>query len=210
MEDRPGKTESRKASRRQYSAAFKASVVEECSQTGVSKAEIARKYGIHTSVVYRWVRVMRQTEPVRESLSTSEVPPTTASVASAQAVGSAPEEGAEQTMAPAGLPRGFIPIATAAPSGEVIHIQVHSEVAQVHIRWPSSAAAQCVQWMRDGLGAVLQPQQIKGAAQELRPDKPPPDVSAFAAETPGYENSSECVPLRTKTTKPLLPESSSV
>ena len=27
---------------------------------------------------------------------------------------------------------------------------------------------------------------------------------------PGYENSSECVPLRTKTTKPLLPESSTV
>jgi len=31
-----------------------------------------------------------------------------------------------------------------------------------------------------------------------------------AAFFQGYENSSECVPLRTKTTKPLLPESSSV
>lgn len=184
MEDRPGKTESRKASRRQYSAAFKASVVEECGQTGVSKAEIARKYGIHTSVVYRWVRVMRQTEPVRESLSTSEVPPTTASVASAQAVGPVPEQGAEQKTAPAGLPRGFIPIATAAPSSEVIHIEVHSEAAQVHIRWPSSAAAHCVQWMRDGLGAVLQPQQIKGAAQEFRPDKPPPDGDGRSAQSP--------------------------
>lgn len=185
MEDRPGKTESRKTSRRQYSAAFKASVVEECGQTGVSKAEIARKYGIHTSVVYRWVAVTRQTEQAKAGLRTAEVAPTKASVPiRAEAVGPAPEEGAEQTMAPAGLPRGFIPIATAAPSGEVIHIQVHSEVAQVHIRWPSSAAAQCVQWMRDGLGAVLQPQQIKGAAQELRPDKPPPDGDGRSAQSP--------------------------
>ena len=44
------------------------------------------------------------------------------------------------------------------------------------------------------------------------PDSPQSFTASLceAAFFPGYENSSECVPLRTKTTKPLLPESSSV
>lgn len=163
---------------RKYSVAFKASVVEECRCPGVSKAEIARKYGIHTSVMYRWVGQMRQTEPVRESVSTPEVPPIKASVPSLASVGPTPEQATEQKTAPAGLPRGFIPIATAAPSSEVIHIQVHSAASQVHIRWPSSAAAHCVQWMRDGLAPLLQPPPSNKAPSDdlLRwPDKPPPD-----------------------------------
>lgn len=57
-----------------YTAAFKASVVEECRQTGVTKAEIARKYGIHSSVIYRWVKGMGQIESVGESVSQPEVP----------------------------------------------------------------------------------------------------------------------------------------
>ena len=165
-----------------YSAAFKASVVEECRWSGVSKAEIARKYGIHTSVMYCWVGQMRQTEPVREGVRTPEVPPTKASVPSVEGVGPTPIQTTEQTTAAAGLPRGFIPIATAAPSSEVIHIQVHSAASQVHIRWPSSAAAQCVQWMRDGLAPLLLPQG-KDAAQELRPDKPPPDGEDRSAQS---------------------------
>ena len=127
-----------------YSAAFKASVVEECRQTGVTKAEIARKYGIHSSVIYRWVKGMGQIESVGESVSQPEVPPTKASVPSLKGVGGpTPEQATEQTTAAAGLPRGFIPIATAAP------------------RLP----------------------QGKDAAQELRPDKPPPDGEGRSAQS---------------------------
>jgi transposase-like protein len=49
------------------------------------------------------------------------------------------------------------PPAPSAPTSEAIHIQLHSGSAQVHIRWPTSAAAQCVQWMREGLVPLLQP-----------------------------------------------------
>lgn len=165
---------------RKYSAAFKASVVAECGQPGVTKAEIARKYGIHTSVMYRWVGQMKQ---AHVSVSPPQEPPTTASVpSSAQAVGPTREQATEQTTAATGLPRGFIPIATAAPSSEVIHIQVQSAASQLHIRWPSSAAAQCVQWMRDGLAVLLLPQG-KDATQELRPDKPPPDGAGGSAQS---------------------------
>lgn len=145
MEDRPGKTESRKTSRRQYSAAFKARVVEECGQTGVWKAEIARKYGIHTSVVYRWVAVTRQTEQAKAGLRTAGVQPTKASVPiTAEAVGPTPEQATQQKTAAAGLPKGFIPIATGATSSEVIQIEVHSAASQVHIRWPTRTAPMCL------------------------------------------------------------------
>ena len=78
------------------------------------------------------------------------------------------------------LPGPPTPHAPPAPYSEAIHIQLHSGSAQVHIRWPTSAAAQCVQWMREGLAPLWQPAPTHHhLADNLPPDKPPPDGDAL-------------------------------
>ena len=238
MEQSPNSTGSPTPVRRKYSAEFKASVVEQCSQPGYTTAAVAKRHGIHVSLVRRWAQLMRQaaqrnaaqqeeqqaveswtgaspdapqTEtstatatsaptpaqppvaPVAPVAPTVQCPaPTAATVPAfiALARGQTTQPAAGQA-APAS-PCAFDPQATVtpawnptphappAPYSEAIHIQLHSGSAQVHIRWPTSAAAQCVQWMREGLAPLLQPAPTNHhLADNLPPDKPPPDGDAL-------------------------------
>ena len=226
--------------RRKYSAEFKASVVEQCSQPGNTTAAVAKRHGIHVSLVRRWAQLMRQAaqsnsaqqeeqqaveswtgaspdEPQTEaSTATATSAPTPAQPPVAPVAPVAPTvqcpatAPATVTTVPAfiALARGqttqpaagqaapaspcaFDPQATVTPAwnptppappappalySEAIHIQLHSGSAQVHIRWPTSAAAQCVQWMREGLAPLWQPAPTHHhLADNLSPDKPPPD-----------------------------------
>lgn len=60
MEQSPNSTGSPTLVRRKYSAEFKASVVEQCSQPGNTTAAVAKRHGIHVSLVRRWAQLMRQ------------------------------------------------------------------------------------------------------------------------------------------------------
>ena len=60
MEQSPNSTGSPTPVRRKYSAEFKASVVEQCSQAGNTPAAVAKRHGIHVSLVRRWAQLMRQ------------------------------------------------------------------------------------------------------------------------------------------------------
>ena len=231
MEQSPNSTGSPTPVRRKYSAEFKASVVEQCSQPGYTTAAVAKRHGIHVSLVRRWAQLMRQaaqsnaaqqqaveswtgaspdapqTEtstatatsaptpaqtPVAPVAPTVQCPaPTAATVPAfiALARGQTTQPAAGQA-APAS-PCAFDPQATVtpawnptphappAPYSEAIHIQLHSGSAQVHIRWPTSAAAQCEQWIREGLAPLWQPALTNHhLADNLPPDKPPPDGDA--------------------------------
>ena len=230
MEHPPNNTGSPTLVRRKYSAEFKASVVEQCSQPGNTTAAVAKRHGIHVSLVRRWAQLMRQaaqsnvaqqqaveswtgaspdapqTEtstatatsaptpaqtPVAPVAPTVQCPATAATVPAfiALARGQTTQPAAGQA-APAS-PCAFDPLAAATPAwpptppappalySEAIHIQLHSGSAQVHIRWPTSAAAQCVQWMREGLAPLWQPAPTHHhLADNLSPDKPPPDGDA--------------------------------
>lgn len=218
--------------RRKYSAEFKASVVEQCSQPGNTTAAVAKRHGIHVSLVRRWAQLMRQAgqsstarqeEAVVESWTGASPDAPQAVTSTATAVPSAPAQPPVAPVAPTvqcpatvttgpafiALARGqttqpaagqaapaspcaFDPQATVtpawnptphappAPYSEAIHIQLHSGSAQVHIRWPTSAAAQCVQWMREGLAPLWQPALTNHhLADNLPPDKPPPDGDAL-------------------------------
>ena len=230
MEHPPNNTGSPTLVRRKYSAEFKASVVEQCSQPGNTTAAVAKRHGIHVSLVRRWAQLMRQaaqsnaaqqqaveswtgaspdapqTEtstatatsaptpaqtPVAPVAPTVQCPATAATVPAfiALARGQTTQPAAGQA-APAS-PCAFDPQATVTPAwnptphappalySEAIHIQLHSGSAQVHIRWPTSAAAQCVQWMREGLAPLWQPAPTHHhLADNLSPDKPPPDGDA--------------------------------
>ena len=222
--------------RRKYSAEFKTSVVEQCSQPGNTTAAVAKRHGIHVSLVRRWAQLMRQAgqsstarqeEAVVESWTGASPDAPQAVTSTATAVPSAPAQPPVAPVAPTvqcpatapatvttvpafiALARGqttqpaagqaapaspctFDPLAAAtpawpptppappAPYSEAIHIQLHSGSAQVHIRWPTSAAAQCVQWMREGLAPLWQPAPTHHhLADNLPPDKPPPDGDAL-------------------------------
>ena len=206
--------------RRKYSAEFKASVVEQCSQPGNTTAAVAKRHGIHVSLVRRWAQLMRQAgqsstarqeEAVVESWTGASPDAPQAVTSTATAVPSTPATAATvpafialargQTTQPAAgqaapaSPCAFDPQATVTPAwnptppappappalySEAIHIQLHSGSAQVHIRWPTSAAAQCVQWMREGLAPLWQPAPTHHhLADNLPPDKPPPDGDAL-------------------------------
>ena len=229
MEQSPNSTGSPTPVRRKYSAEFKASVVEQCSQPGNTTAAVAKRHGIHVSLVRRWAQLMRQAgqsstarqeEAVVESWTGASPDAPQAVTSTATAVPSAPAQppvaptvqcpataatvpafialARGQTTQPAAgqaspaSPCAFDPQATVtpawnptphappAPYSEAIHIQLHSGSAQVHIRWPTSAAAQCVQWMREGLAPLLQPAPTNHhLADNLPPDKPPPDGDAL-------------------------------
>ena len=45
--------------RRSYSTAFKAQIVQECSQPGASVASVALSHGINSNVVHKWLRTAR-------------------------------------------------------------------------------------------------------------------------------------------------------
>lgn len=221
--------------RRKYSAEFKASVVEQCSQSGHTTAAVAKRHGIHVSLVRRWAQLMRQAaqssaaqkeEALVESRTgaSPDAPQTETSTATAAPSAPAPAQppvapGAPTVQCPApttaatvpafiALARGqttqpaagqaipasacaFTPLAAVtpawppappappAPTSEAIHIQLHSGSAQVHIRWPTSAAAQCVQWMREGLAPLWQPPPVNnhppdgdGLPHSNRPSSP--------------------------------------
>lgn len=221
MEQSPNSTGSPTPVRRKYSAEFKASVVEQCSQPGNTTAAVAKHHGIHVSLVRRWAQLMRQAaqsnsaqqeeqqaveswtgaspdEPQTEaSTATATHAPTVQCPATAATVPAFIALARGQTTQPAAgqaapaSPCAFDPQATVtpawnptphappAPYSEAIHIQLHSGSAQVHIRWPTSAAAQCVQWMREGLAPLWQPAPTHHhLADNLSPDKPPPDGDA--------------------------------
>ena len=232
MEQSPNSTGSPTPVRRKYSAEFKASVVEQCSQPGNTTAAVAKRHGIHVSLVRRWAQLMRQagqsstarqeeavveswtgaspdapqTEPSTATATSAPTPaqPPVAPVAPVAPTVQCPATAAtvpafialargqtSQQAAPAS-PCAFDPLAAAspawlptppaplAPHSEAIHIQLHSGSAQVHIRWPTSAAAQCVQWMREGLAPLWQPAPTHHhLADNLSPDKPPPDGDAL-------------------------------
>lgn len=228
MEQSPNSTGSPTLVRRKYSAEFKASVVEQCSQPGNTTAAVAKRHGIHVSLVRRWAQLMRQaaqsnaaqqqaveswtgaspdapqTETSTATATSAPTPaqppvvPTVQCPATAATVPAFIALARGQTTQPAAgqaapaSPCAFDPQATVTPAwpptphappalySEAIHIQLHSGSAQVHIRWPTSAAAQCVQWMREGLAPLWQPAPTNHhLADNLPPDKPPPDGDAL-------------------------------
>jgi transposase len=109
------KDEFKGRSRRRYSAQFKQELVILCRQPGMSVASVARHHGINHNIVHRWIR--------------EHLPPALTASASASVV-------AEP---------GFVPVALPAQRQReidgVIEVHITRGDLQVHIRWPSSAAA---------------------------------------------------------------------
>ncbi len=111
--------------RRRHSAEFKAQVIQACKQPGVSIAATALRYQLNANQVRIWIRAHDQLaiEP-KQIAQTAPVPE-------------------------------FIPIQLPAPTKVSatpdIVIEIRRGAANVTVRWPSSAAAECAGWLQNWL-----------------------------------------------------------
>ncbi len=124
--------------RRTYSPQFKAEMVAQCLQGTISLASLAIVQGMNPNALRRWL-----TEHERyghHSLNDDELPvykPTTLAVSTTHAT------------AP------FIPVpitpAVIPPNTEAIRLELTRGTTKVSVSWPTSAAAQCVDLLREWL-----------------------------------------------------------
>ena len=109
------------ASRRRYSAAFKAQVVAECDADGASTARVAMARGINANVVHRWRQQLRESSSpkVIPEASTREFVPISMTAAPAKTI----------------------------PSD--IRIELRRGTTAMTITWPVEESSACASWMRE-------------------------------------------------------------
>jgi transposase len=116
---------------RRHAPEFKARVIAACLQPGVSIAAVALANGLNANFLRSWVKAYRDQQG-------SEV-----AIGVASASGSAPAKRAAPTL---------VPVHVQAPSGDpsgTIEVEIRRLQTVVAIRWPTSEATACAQWLRD-------------------------------------------------------------
>ncbi|SFC66198.1 Transposase [Polaromonas sp. OV174] len=123
--------------RREYSAEFKASVLDQCRQPGASVAGIALGYGINPNMVHRWMREARQSQMLADLQqgATAFVP-----------LQLQPSPMVDADPWPTKLDA---PLASQSVAAESIRIELTRAGGTVTVYWPLAAAAQCAQVLRD-------------------------------------------------------------
>jgi transposase-like protein len=123
--------------RREYSVEFKASVLEQCRQSGASIAGVALAQGINQNMVHRWIREERQRLELAElqrgaaaflPVHLSQVP----------------------VVHPSPEPRVAPPI-DPSDVGQGIRIEVQRAGGKVTVTWPVQSASDCGAWLREWL-----------------------------------------------------------
>lgn len=117
--------------RRRHSAEFKARVVAACLQPGVSIAGVALANQLNANQVRCWVKAHRD-----------------------QQRASVPANAGSDSRPPSATcsPPKLVPVAVQASGAQHardIQLEIHHQQTVVHIRWPTSEATACAQWLRD-------------------------------------------------------------
>jgi transposase len=123
--------------RREYSAEFKASVLDQCRQPGASVAGIALGYGINPNMVHRWMREARQSQMLADLQQG-------ASAFVPLQLSPSPMIDAEPGSA---MPEA--PIPSQSVTAQIIRMELTRASGTVIVHWPLAAAAQCAQVLRD-------------------------------------------------------------
>ena len=107
-----------------YPRAFKAQIIEQCRQGGVSVEDVAAHHGLREALVYQWLTQ----DTVQASSGT-------------------PAAGASGRAA-------FIPFEPVSPDvGASIRIELRHGPATVTIHWPVQAASSCGAWLQGWLSS---------------------------------------------------------
>ena len=114
--------------RRRFTKAFKAEIVQACSQPGTSVAGIACSHGINANQVRRWMRE----HGVGRALQINQ---------------------AAQDNRPPRCVGEFLPVRVEhpAPDASFIQIEVSRANTIIKLSWPTSSAAACGHWLKDWL-----------------------------------------------------------
>lgn len=116
--------------RRTHSSAFKAHVLQACSQPGVSIAAVALSNGLNANLVRRW-------------LNERDVCGTTTALHKTQLCTSSSPTGGDQ----------FVPVQLADRPAEAaaIRVEVRRGPVAMSVSWPLQEAAACGAWLREWL-----------------------------------------------------------
>lgn len=123
--------------RREYSAEFKTSVLEQCRQPGASLAGIALGYGINPNMVHRWIREDRQRLELIElhrgasAFVPLQLPPS-------------------PTVGPS-LSKCVQPTTDQVAVAQGIRVEIQRAGGKVTVIWPSELAGDCGAWLREWL-----------------------------------------------------------
>lgn len=114
-------------SRRRYGEQFKAMVLAQCDEPGMSVAQVAMSHGINDNVVHRWRQLARQQQSSRPAKAGE-------------------QRGAEQPMA-------FVPLALSAPEGPQARTEVRLDIKRgavtVGLAWPEKALGDLAGFVRE-------------------------------------------------------------
>jgi len=119
--------------RREYSRAFKASVLAQTHEPGASVSGVALSHGLHPNMVHRWLREQRlargQGQPQRSAFVPLPIPAVVSNEHIAQPSAAAPTQ--------------------ASGDGQVIRIELQRAGVTITMAWPVTAATQCAQALRE-------------------------------------------------------------
>lgn len=119
--------------RREYSTAFKASVLAQTREPGASVSGVALSHGLHPNMVHRWLREQRlareQVQPQRPAFVPLPIPAVVA------------DDHITQPAATAATQAGG--------DGQFIRIELQRAGYSITMAWPVTAAAQCAVALRE-------------------------------------------------------------
>ena len=128
--------------RREYSAEFKASVLEQCRQPGASLAGVALRHGMNPNMVHRWMREDRQRLELIKLQSGAlefvplQLPPSLLSPAVGSSLAKCEQPSTDQA-------------AYALAQG--VRIEIERAGGKVTVTWPLQSASECSAWLREWL-----------------------------------------------------------
>jgi transposase len=136
-----------KSQRRVHGAEFKAQVLAECQQPGVSVAAVAMAHGLNVNLLRKWL--------VGRGIKRTGLPaPRTTATCALPAAGE-----------PAAAPVQFIPVEfeSAAPAADEattgstsdIHVELTRGAMLLCVRWPATHAASCAAWLQELAATAL-------------------------------------------------------
>ena len=123
--------------RREYSAEFKTSVLEQSRRPGASLAGVALAHGINPNMVHRWIREERQ------RLELAELQRGAAAFLPVQL----PQVPVNQSSP---VPR-VVPPVDPSDVGQGIRIEIQRAGGKVTVTWPLQSARDCGIWLREWL-----------------------------------------------------------
>lgn len=116
------------ATRRRYSAAFKAQVLRECGESGASVAATALSHGINANIVHKWRLKARR-----------------GALGCAAPAGFIPLA----LQRPGPLQASPAPGVTGQQPAEPIEISVQRGAVHARVAWPVQAAGDCAAWLAE-------------------------------------------------------------